>query len=228
MKSSSITAKLLSAATLLLLSDSFTSCKKNNIDTYGTMNLKVVNAAPDSGPQSFTLADQVLISGGLDFTEASDYISTNSGTRLVAQFKKDGTNTVYATGELWTANDLSFTVYLAGEGSSARVKMFKDDLSAPPSGKVKVRFIHLSDAAPSVISIRNSAGDNLVTTISRDIESGYSNVDPGTLSIKIYGVASGDNIGNFDVTNLQAGKIYTLYLTGSTNATISVQKVLHN
>jgi hypothetical protein len=220
--------KLLTAALLMMFSSYITSCKKNNVDAYGSMNLKVVNAAPNSGPQSFTLVDQVLISGGLDFTDASDYISTNSGTRLVAQFKKDGTNTVYATGELWTANDLSFTVYLAGEGSSARVKMFQDDLSAPPSGKVRIKFIHLSDAAPSLISIKNSAGDNLVTTITRDIASGYSNVDPGTLSIKIYGVVSGDNIGNFDVTNLQAGKIYTLYLTGSTDASLSVQKVLHN
>lgn len=94
--------------------------------------------------------------------------------------------------------------------------------------KVRIRFLHLSDAAPSDIVIKNSAGENLVTSISRNIQSGYQNIDPGTLSIKIYGLASGDNIGNFDVTGLQAGKIYTLYLTGSTDATLSVQKVLHN
>src|ERR1700720_1248528 len=135
MKRNSNYRKLLASATLLMFTGYMTSCKKNNIDPSGSMNLKVVNAAPNSGPQSFTLADQVLISGGLDFTNASDYITTNSGTRLVAQFKNDGTNTVYATGELWTANDLSFTVFLAGGGSSARVKMFQDDLSAPPSGK---------------------------------------------------------------------------------------------
>jgi hypothetical protein len=86
----------------------------------------------------------------------------------------------------------------------------------------------LSDGAPSDITIKNSAGDNLVTNISRNIESGYSNVDPGTLSIKIYGTALRDNIGNFDVPDLLAGKIYTIYLTGSSEASLSVQKVLHN
>jgi hypothetical protein len=220
--------KLLTATALLLFAGIFTSCKKNDIDPNGSMNLKVVNAAPNSGPQSFTLADQVLIRGGLDFTNASDYIRTNSGTRLVAQFKNEGTSTVYASGELWTANDLSFTVYLAGSGSSARVKMYKDDLSAPPGGKVKIRFIHLSDAAPSDIRIKNAAGDDLVTNLSRNIESGYKNIDPGTLSIRIYGTASGDNIGNFDVTDLLTGKIYTLYLTGTADGGLSVQKVLHN
>jgi hypothetical protein len=220
--------KLLTAAALLMFAGIFTSCKKNNIDTSGYMNLKVVNAAPGSGPQSFTLADQVLISSGLDFTDASDYVRTNSGTRLVAQFKAEGTGTVYASDELWTGNDESFTVYLAGSGSSARVKLYKDDLSAPPSGKVKIKFIHLSDAAPSDIKIKNAAGNDLVTNLSRNIESGYKNIDPGTLSIRIYGTASGDNIGNFDVTDLLAGKIYTLYLTGTTDGSLSVQKVLHN
>ena len=227
-KKNSKRRKLFTALALLTTLGFFLSCKKNNIDPDGSMDLKVVNASPDAGPQSFTLADQLLISGGLNFGDASDYIRTSSGTRLVAQFKNEGTNTVYATGELWTANDLSFTVFLAGAGSSARVKMYKDNLSSPPAGKVKIRFIHFSDAAPSDINIKNAAGDNLVTNISRDIESGYSNVDPGTLSIKIYGTVSKDNIGNFDVTGLQTGKIYTLYLTGSTDATLTVKKVLHN
>jgi len=220
--------KLLTPTALLMFAGIFTSCKKNDIDPGGYMHLKVVNAAPSSGPQRFTLADQVLISGGLDFTDASDYIRTNSGTRLVAQFKNEGTSTVYASGELWTANDQSFTVYLAGTGSSARVKQYKDDLSAPPSGKVKIKFIHLSDDAPSDIRIKNAAGDDLVTNLSRNIESGYKNIDPGTLSIRIYGTASGDNIGNFDVPDLLAGKIYTLYFTGTSDGSLSVQKVLHN
>jgi len=67
---------LLTAKALLMFIGIFTSCKKNDIDPNGTMNLKVVNAAPGSGPQSFTLADKVLISGGLDFTDASDYFSS--------------------------------------------------------------------------------------------------------------------------------------------------------
>jgi hypothetical protein len=86
----------------------------------------------------------------------------------------------------------------------------------------------LSDGAPSVINIKDANGNNLVTTLAENTDSGYSNVAPGTLSIKIYGVASRNNIGNFDVTDLQAGKIYSIYLTGSTDANLSVHKVLHN
>jgi hypothetical protein len=228
MKTTSIYRKLFAGVALLVTAVSFSSCKKNNIDPSGQFHLKIVNASATAGAQSFTLAGTVLVSGGLNFTDASGYITSPSGTRLVAEFKNDGTNTVYASGEIWTANTIDQTVYLAGQGSKARVKVYTDDLGAPNNGKVKIKFIHLSDDAPSVITIKNSSGDDLVTTLARDIESGYKYVDPGTLSVQFYGTASRDNIGNFDVTDLQAGKIYTLYLTDSASGSPVLYKVLHN
>jgi hypothetical protein len=206
---------------------SFSSCKKNDVSATETFDIKVVNASETSGTQSFTLADKILISGGLNFTDASAYINTNSGNNLIEQFKNASGSTT-ATGSIYTDNGKRFTVYLVGEGSKARVKEFEDKLEIPPTGQARVKFLHLSDGAPSVISIKNGAGSNLVTTMSRDIASGYSNVNSGTLSLQIYGVASGDNIGNFNVTELQAGKIYSIYLTGSTTGNLSVHKVLHN
>jgi hypothetical protein len=227
MKTKTIYSKLLMAAAMLVTVASFSSCKKNDVNPSETFDIKVVNASETSGTQSFTLADKVLVSSSLDFTDASDYINTNSGTRLVEQFKNTNGG-VTASGEIWTDNGKRFTVYLVGEGSKARVKEFEDKLVIPPTGQARVKFIHLSDGAPSVINIKNAAGDNLVTTLSRDISSGYSNVNAGTLSLSINGVASGDNIGSFDVTDLQAGKIYSIYLTGANSSNLSVHKVLHN
>lgn len=227
MKRNIIQNGTLLSAMLLIVLVSFSSCEKNNVNPSETFDIKVVNASETSGAQSFTLADKVLVAGGLNFSDASDYITTNSGTRLVEQFKNVNGN-VTASGEIWTDNGKRFTVYLVGEGSKARVKEFEDKLTIPPSGTARVKFLHLSDGAPSVINIKDANGNNLVTTLSENTDSGYSNVAPGTLSIKIYGVASRDNIGNFDVTDLQAGKIYSIYLTGSNDSNLSVHKVLHN
>lgn len=213
---------------LIIASLFLSSCEKNTIDPSGQFNIKVVNAASASGPQSFTLANSLLLNGGLSFGNASAYITAPSGKNMVMEFKDEGTNNVYASGSLYTTNGVSFTVYLVGKGSSARVKSFEDDLAAPNNGKVKVKFIHLSDGAPSVITIKNSAGDDLVTTLARDISSGYKYVDPGTLSVQCSGTASRNTIGNFDVADLQAGKIYTLYLTDAANGSLLLNKVLHN
>jgi hypothetical protein len=228
MKTSITFRKLFTGLAIMMAAIFFSSCEKNTIDPSGQFNIKAVNAAATSGPQSFTLANSVLVSGGLSFGDASPYITSASGKRLVMEFKNEGTNSDYASGELWTTNCVRFTLYLAVKGSSARVKSYEDDLAAPNNGKVKIKFIHLSDSAPSVITIKNSSGGDLVNTVARDIASGYKYVDPGTLSVQFYGTASGSNIGNFDVTDLQAGKIYTLYLTDSANGGLLLKKVLHN
>lgn len=100
--------------------------------------------------------------------------------------------------------------------------------ATPNNGQVKIKFIHLSDSAPSVINIKNSAGDDLVTTLVRDVASGYKYVNPGALSVQFYGVSSKNNLGNFTTTDLVAGKIYTLYLTDSANGGILLNEVIHN
>lgn len=228
MKTTSLHKGIFTGTAILVATLLFASCKKNNIDDSGQFRLKVVNASPTAGAQSFTLAGSVLVNGGLNFTDASAYITSPSGTRLVGEFKNDGTNSVYASGEIWTANNIDQTVYLAGKGSKARVKVYTDDLGSPNNGKVKIKFIDFSDDASSVIKVEYADGADLFTTLSRDVASGYKNVDAGTLTLKVSGVGSGDNIGNFTVTDLQAGKIYTLYLTDSANGGPVLNKVLHN
>ncbi|HEX8024049.1 DUF4397 domain-containing protein [Mucilaginibacter sp.] len=228
MKTTSIYRNLLTGVALVVAAICFSSCKKNTIDPSGQFNIKVVNASPNAGAQSFTLAGNVLVSGGLNFTDASAYITAPSGKNMVSEFKNEGTNSVYASGSLYTANGVSFTVYLAGKGSSARVKNFEDDLAAPNNGKVKIKFIHLSDNAPSDVKIKNSAGDELVSNVSRNIASGYKYVDPGALSVQLVGLASKNVLGNFSFTDLQAGKIYTLYFTDDANGNLVMNQVLHN
>ncbi|WP_343667621.1 DUF4397 domain-containing protein [Chitinophaga sp.] len=216
------------AKSLLALTVLFTSCEKNNIDATGAIDLKVVNAGPVSTPQSFYLAGTALVNGGLAFTNASGYIKTVSGTRLVAEYRNDSTGSTYAEGELWVGDGKSYTVFLAGGNGSERVKVFEDDLSAPASGKVRVRFIHLSDDAPSDIKIEDSAGNDLVTNVSRNIASGYKTVNPGTLSIRVYGTALNGNVGNYEFSDLLAGKVYTVYLAGVSSTGTTAHLIVHN
>jgi hypothetical protein len=219
---------LFAGITILSLAISISSCEKNDVDEGGSVNLKVVNASPNSTGMSFILANNVLITGGLDFTESSDYINTNAGSRMVAQFRTEGSASNFASAELLLFRDLTYTVYLAGEGSNARVRFFQDNLSAPGSGKAKVKFIHFSNGIPANINIKNGAGSNLVTNLTRDIASGYQDIDPGALSLQIYDTALKTSVGTFDAGTLVAGKIYSIYITGSSSDNVSVHQVVHN
>ena len=218
----------LCAGLALFIAVTFSACKKNDVDASGQFRLKVVNASPTAGPQSFTLTGNVLISGGLQYQQASDYLTAPSGTRLVAEYKNEGTNSVFASGEIWTANNIIQTVYLVGQGSKARVKEFTDDLGAPNNGKVKIKFIHFSDNAPVNVKIRDGPGNELHNNLPRNEDSSYKTVDPGNLTVQLIGTNSGDNLGTFTVPGLVAGKIYTLYFTDDANGSLVMNKVLHN
>ncbi|WP_344757736.1 DUF4397 domain-containing protein [Mucilaginibacter dorajii] len=220
--------KLFTGLALFIAVLAISSCKKNTIDPSGQFNIKVVNASATAGPQSFTLAGNVLVSGGLNYTDASAYINAPSGKNMVTEFKNAGTNSVYASGSLYTANGVNFTVYLAGSGSNARVKNFEDDLATPNNGQVKIKFIHLSDKAPNIITIKNSNGDEFSGSLVRNLATGYKYVAPGDLTIQVAGLTSKNSVGTFTFANLQAGKIYSLYLTDDANGNVVMNQVLHN
>ncbi|MDO7742223.1 MAG: DUF4397 domain-containing protein [Pedobacter sp.] len=216
------------AGLALIVAATLSSCEKNDVDNSGQFRLKVVNASPTSGPQTFTLAGNLLVSNGLNYKESSDYITSPSGTRLVGEFKNPTTNSIFASGEIWTANNIIQTVYLAGQGSKARVKVFTDDLGTPNNNQVKVKFIDFSDNGPSVVKIRNGSGDDLVSSLVRNEDSGYKFIAPGTFTVQISSLTGNNNSATFNIPDLQAGKIYTIYFTDAADGSMVANTVLHN
>lgn len=228
MKTKSLFKNLLAGAAILSVTLFMSSCKKNDVDNSGSANVKVVNASPSSSAQSFYVANNAVVGSGLAYGNETAYIAANSGNNLDLQFRNEGSATAFATGNFNLNSGSNYTVFLAGDGQSARVKVYPDDLSAPVSGQAKVRFIHLSDAAPANVDIRTAAGTNLVANLAHDAASAYVSVAPGILSLQIYAAGQTTSLGTFDLTSFADGKIYTVYIAGSAAGSISVQKITHN
>ena len=227
MKNKSVFKSMLTGFAILAVATGFTSCKDNDVDVTGTANVKVVNASSASGSQGFSLANTTVVQGGLNFGDSKDYIVTNSGNNLEAQFRTEGSMSPYAKGTFDFDKGKYYSVFLAGEGQSARIKVFKDDM-APASGQAKVRFIHLSDGAPANIDVKRGSGENLAVNLSRDNASNYVAIAPGILSLNVYATGQTTSIGSFEVAAFLADKIYTVYITGSTTQNIQVRQVAHN
>jgi hypothetical protein len=228
MKRTSILKNVIAGTSILLFAVLISSCKKDDIDESGSANLIIVNASTGSSTQSFYLAGKAIVNGGLAFGEKEGYVATNSGNNLQAEFRNEGSATAFASDGIDLDNGGNYSIFLAGEGQAARVRAFEDDLSAPANGQAKVRFIHLSDAAPANVDIRRASGDNLVTNLAHDESSNFVSVDPGILSLQVFASGQSTNLGNFDLTAFSAGKIYTVYVTGSNADNISVQQFVHN
>jgi hypothetical protein len=228
MKNKSLLKNVLAGLSILALTTGLTSCKKDDVDETGTAHVKVVNASQSSNAQGFFLANTPLVASGLTFGEGSDYIATPSGNNLTAEFRNEGATTPYATDNFDFDNGARYTVFLAGDGQSARIKVFPDDLTAPASGQAKVRFVHLSDAAPGNVDIRRGNGDNLVVNLSRDNASDFATVAPGILELNVFASGQTTSLGTFNLAAFLPNKIYTVFVTGNSASTIAVNQVTHN
>lgn len=205
------------------------SCDNNDIDPFGSAKLKVVNAAPNSGSQRFSLANIPYISD-LDFLDSSvSYLTVSSGNNLIAQYRDDNDNDKYAEAKFNLDDDQNYTVYLTGESrDEAAVRLYQDNLSAPSSGKAKIKFIHLSGGAPSALNFSDDKGTVLTSNLERYNQSGYTEINAGSLTIQVNGAGQSQILATLESEKFTAGKIYTVYLIGSTSSTLSIHTITHN
>ncbi|WP_069658173.1 DUF4397 domain-containing protein [Arcticibacter eurypsychrophilus] len=218
---------LFAAAGLTL---SFSSCSKDDgFEAGGSVNIKVVNAAEASPAQDVFINDTKLNSSAVAYSQSTGYITTpNSGNDRRIEFRTAGTANVYESEDTDLRQNRNYTVFLTGTGSSADIQVAEDDLSAPSSGKAKVRFIHVSGAVAEDIDIYNGT-----VKIAGDLERGdeitaFQDVNAGVTG---FGILPFGNINITAVTNitfgaLEAGKIYTIVIYGSTTASANV--IAHN
>lgn len=203
-----------------------TACKKDDDTGAGiTARVKIVNAAESSSAQDFYLDDTKVNSAAVAYGESSGYISTPAGSNRHAQFRTSGSAAVYASANADLVSDRNYSFYLAGEGESTTIVTTEDDLSAPSSGKAKVRFIHLSTAAASSVDIRLLGGAQLVAGLGFRSSTTFQEMDPG---VKVFHVfAAGESTGAIDleIAALEAGKIYTVWISGATTSNIRARLI---
>jgi hypothetical protein len=219
-----VNAILLSAATIMI----FSSCDDNKVDPFGSANLKVVNAAPNSGSQKFIMANIPFISNLGYLDHSVSYLKVTSGNNLITEYRDNSNYDLYASEKLNLDDEKTYTVYLTGESQNeAKIRMYQDDLSEPASGKAKVKFIHLSGGAPSMIDLSDVNG-NLTTSLGQYNQSSYVEINAGSHLIKAHAAGQSETVATLESTEFLAGKIYTVYLLGSTTSNLSIHTLIHN
>jgi hypothetical protein len=219
--------KLSAICSFVLIAAGFSSCSKDSVDASltGTASLMIVNGAEGSAPQDFYSDNTKVNSSAVVYTQSSGYVSTAAGNHQ-GQFRTSGTTTVNSSSNITLQSGKYYTVYLGGSGSSSSTVTTTDDMTAPSSGKARVRFVHLSSAAASSIDLAITGGAKIVSGLAYQSASAYNEVDPTsafTLS------AAGSTTAALSIPAfMQAGKIYTVFISGATTATVSFHVVAQN
>ncbi|WP_342086404.1 DUF4397 domain-containing protein [Dyadobacter sp. OTU695] len=207
--------------------------------------ISFVNARPvDAGLYFWTFTDKVT-PAPVAVNKASEYLPTVFGNVQI-NFT-EGTNTSYKASYQF-GNSATFTAtgrpngpiatfyhtVVAARTASNKADsliLFYDDLKAPSSGKAKLRFINLSPGAGTLDVVQNGKtlfndvayGRAANSALSGEALSAWSlgpfeTVGAGTLNVDYVNAATAVKVGTASL-QLEAGKIYTVFTRGHTNAT---------
>jgi hypothetical protein len=189
------------------------ACVKEKAVPVGEVKIRFVNALPNSLPQDVYVNNGKLAIAAVAAGQATPYLSFYSGVNNLAMANTGSTT---ANGDIIPYNAVIgsyatffYTQNLAG-GPATGLK--EDDMTAPPAGKARVRFIHLNSFLNNSIKVSAVGGGDLFAGLGFGIASSYYNVDPGT---KFQASATGVVTSPVIDANLQAGKIYTIFFNGS-------------
>ncbi len=207
-------------AVLTVVAIGFSSCLKDhgngNFPVTPVAGLNVVNASP--GPASFNFAlDNNYVNGpALTYGQRSGYLNAYTGNRLFS-LTSGGTSQVIATDSLKLDTNSNYSLFITGLNSSPTFFFTKDDLSTPPAGKAKIRFIQLSpDAGSFDLSMQNGA--TLFTNQAYQTASAFTTIDPGNYVFQLKADQTG-KITTLDSETISAGRIYTVWSRGLVDGT---------
>ena len=210
------------------VASAFTSCKKDNSNggSATTAKVKIVNAADGSASQDLYIDNVKLDASAVAYTQSSDYFTENAGSHS-AKFTNTGSTTANVAFNVTLQADSSYTIYYTGSNATQGSIVTTNNLTAPSAGMARVRIINLSTAAAANIDFGLSATSKLVTNLAYRAVSAYNTINANT-ALYLYAAGSIDAMLNIPATTIQAGKIYTIYISGSTAIDIKYNIVAEN
>lgn len=214
---------LISALSLLF----FNSCKKDNIDNgpvvKGEAKIKFINASQTSSSVDFYLDETKINSSALAYGESSEYIKITSGNKVA----KVNQGAVEVSADFNFMPTFSYTSFFVEDKTEkGEVLTFEDNLGAVEADKSRIRFINLSPSFTNTVNITLPGGELIVNALRFKESSGYFIINAGTnIGVSITGtsvfkIAPG--------TEFEGGKNYTIWLSGTTNANLSINKITYN
>lgn len=209
------------------------SCGKNDDikpAPVGPANVRYVNTVQGSASQDLYVNDSKKNTQAVAYGDASAYMEITSGPN-VFKFYDAGTTTLKAESRGYNIPIGTYVTAFYVQTSGGQLGAFAvgDDMSAPATGKSKVRFFHMNSFLGQNVRISVSVAGQTAVLIPAleyiDSNAPYFSVDAGTrFTFAAPGVT---NAPVYDA-GLVAGKNYTIWIDGTNSATLTGHAILQN
>ncbi|MFC7275248.1 DUF4397 domain-containing protein [Paractinoplanes rhizophilus] len=143
------------------------------------------------------------------YGDMSSYLRLPTGTYQVAMRKAGApaTSAPVLTTQVDVENGGAYTVAGVGRFADLGLRVLKDDLKLPGSGKSKVRIIQASVKAP-VLDVAGQNGSKIADSVAFATTTAYREVEPGKWSVRV--APTGGGRTTVLPCTLGAGSVYSL------------------
>lgn len=174
---------------------------------------RMVHATPDA-PKVDVYLDDKRVLDNLGYFTATAYLSAPAGERRVRIVAAgDALDRAILDVQQTLEDGRAYTLAATGSANKLALTVLRDDLSAPTSGKARVRAIHFAPGAPAV-DVGLKGGDRLIKGLGFPKDSGYIELAGGSYDIQVYQAGSANVALELPALKVEAGKIYDFFAVG--------------
>jgi len=212
---------VLCLSTLLL-----SSClKSHNNDYYNppVAYLAFIQASPDEPPVNLFLNNNQVNFNGLLFDDYLGYIRAYTGLRT---FNIDNASTMSQilsdTAHLY--QNQYYTMFMVNKAATPQTLLLNDTLKKPASGNAIIRFVNVSPDAGAV-DLGIQGGAKWVLNKGFKGHSAFISVTATSGTLQVTQAGTSTVLATLPATQLTAGSVYTIWLYGLSNTTVTGEKL---
>lgn len=173
--------------------------------------VRVVQAVPDA-PALDVLLNSRAEFCQLHFKAVTRYTTVPVGTYNLQAALPNGGQTLLNS-LLKVEPNTPYSVVLLGTRGKVEALTLIDDLSAPPAGMSRVRFVHAAPGAPAV-DIAIKGGPVLFHNVGFKGVGAYVSLSAGTYDVEVRLASTGQVIAEVPGVTVGDGVVYTVYAVG--------------
>jgi hypothetical protein len=188
--------------------------------------VRLVHLAPGV-PTADVYVDGTRMMAAVPFKTASKYHRTGASVHTLT-IRPAGSTTASAPAASARVSVLpgaAYTVVLLGTPRQLQVKVAKDDFSAPPSGKAKLRIVNAAPQSPP-LDIGVAGGPTVFRNVTYGMISNFETVQAGRFSIEVRAAGSSTVLFTQGASRLPAGAIITVAGTITSAGKIEMLPIL--
>lgn len=192
----------------------FASCSKTKSTPIQISGLSIIHASPTTEKLDVYIDNTRATATDFAFGTKMDYLNAYSGNRRV-DVAKQGTSVSLKSEVITLDPQLGYSLFVIDKLENVKFLLLKDDLTAPATGKAKVRFVNLSpDSDPLDLAVVGKT-DPIATNKAFKDFSTFEVIDAADkVTFNVKNKTTGAILATLTDVKIETGKIYTVYAKG--------------